>query len=112
MDIYEGGAGYMRGVFRPESNSCMNYGIPYYNVISRLSIMRRILQESGLLFTMDYFYDHDSKEWGETTSRSVFSEGTSYGGSSLHNAPAFINMKQMDKVVTDIRSNNKSKRVK
>lgn len=50
VDIFEGGAGYMRGVFRPEANSCMNYGIPYYNVASRLSIMRRILEDSGQSF--------------------------------------------------------------
>ena len=110
VDIYEGGAGYMRGVFRPESNSCMNYGIPYYNVASRLSIMKRIIEYSGAWFDMDYFYAHDSKEWGETESRSVGMTGSSYGASSLHKAPVFINMKQMDKAVDSIREKNKNRR--
>ena len=111
VDIYEGGAGYMRGVFRPESNSCMNYGIPYYNVASRLSIMQRILSCAGEWFNMDYFYANDSKAWGETGSRSVWSEGSSYGKSSLHKVPAFIDMQQMGKAVNDIREKTKSKRI-
>jgi len=67
VDVFEGGALYTRGVYRCELNSCMNYGIPYFNVMSRLDIMRRILTYAGKTFTMDYFYAHDSKEWGESS---------------------------------------------
>ena len=111
VDIYEGGAGYMRGVFRPEANSCMNYGIPYYNVASRLSIMKRIVECSGAWFNMDYFYAHDSKEWGDTESRSVLTTGNSYGGSSLHRDPLFVDVKQMGQAVKAIREKNKYKRL-
>ena len=67
VDVFEGGALYTRGIYRCEENSCMNYGIPYFNVMSRLDIMRRILNYAGETFTMDYFYAHDSKEWGESS---------------------------------------------
>ena len=64
VDIFEGGMGYTRGIYRSEINSCMNFGIPYYNAISRQDIMRRILDFSGEGFTMDKFYATDSKEFG------------------------------------------------
>lgn len=110
VDVYEGGAGYMRGVFRSESNSCMNYGIPYYNVASRYSIMKLIFEYSGEVFTDKYFYANDSKEWGETASRGTVSEGTSYGKSSLHKPPVWVDMQQMDLSIKTIRKQNKDKR--
>jgi hypothetical protein len=67
VDVFEGGYYYTRGIYRSESNSCMNYGIPYFNAISRYSIMRRILAYADLAFDDDYFYNNDSKEWGTTT---------------------------------------------
>lgn len=42
VDVYEGGFMHSRGVFRSEQNSCMNNSIPYYNTISRESIVKRI----------------------------------------------------------------------
>ena len=109
VDIYEGGFEYMRGVFRPESNSCMNYGIPYYNVISRLEIMKRIFNSAGENFSMDYFYKHDSFEWGDTdgTTRSgtanAYFIGTAYGASNTHVAPAMIDAEKMGDAVRAIR---------
>jgi thymidylate synthase len=72
--------------------------------------MQRILSCAGEWFNMDYFYANDSKAWGETGSRSAWPEGNSYGSSSLHKAPAFIEMQQMEKAVNDIREKTKSKR--
>lgn len=109
VDVFEGGAGYMRGVFRSESNSCMNYGIPYYNVASRHSIMQRIIIQAEGAITSAYFYENDSKEWGEADSRAVLSVANSYGGSSLHRAPTQVNMKQMDNAIKRIRQTNKIK---
>lgn len=114
VDIYEGGAEYMRGVFRPEANSCMNYGIPYYNAVSRLSIMRRIFDYAGEEFTMDYFYSHDSKEWGETetATRGTILQGSSYGSSNLHRTPKTVDFKQMGNSVRKIRAALKAKQDK
>lgn len=86
VDVFEGGYGVARGVFRSEINSCMNYGIPYYNAISRQEITRRILEYSGEGFSMDRFYAEDSDKWGSTgSSRAVkLSDADSYSASGLH----------------------------
>ncbi|MBQ8694563.1 MAG: fimbrillin family protein [Bacteroidaceae bacterium] len=109
VDIYEGAYSYMRGVFRSESNSCMNYGIPYYNTISRLEIMKRIFNCAGEQFTMEYFYANDTNKWGDTdgTTRAgteyVFLNGSSYAGSNQHNEPQFVNAKEQGASVREIR---------
>ena len=65
VDVYEGGYGYTRGVWRPEGNSCMNYAIPYYNAISRLDITRRVFDLAGKIFDIDRdFYNVDTDQWG------------------------------------------------
>jgi hypothetical protein len=71
VDIFEGGMGYTRGVYRCEINSCMNYGIPYFSAIARQDIMKRIVEGAGESFNMEYFYAHDSKEWGDISTSSV-----------------------------------------
>lgn len=116
VDVYEGGFGYMRGIFRPEQNSCMNYGIPYYNAPSRLSIMRRIFDYAGVHFDLDYFYANDSKAWGasartRTASGQSFS-GSSYAGSNQHRMPSVIDFKKMGDKVRQIIANNKKKEIK
>ena len=67
VDVYEGGYGYTRDVYRPEANSCMNYGIPYYNTPSRLSIYKRIKNYAGDSWWMGEFRQVDTFEWGPTT---------------------------------------------
>jgi hypothetical protein len=92
----------------------MNYGIPYYNVISRLDIMKRIFRYSGEKFTMDYFYENDSFEWGDTdgTTRSgtanAYFTGNAYGASNTHVAPAMIDAKKMGDAVRAVRSGLKN----
>ena len=67
VDVFEGGYGYTRGVWRPESNSCMNYAIPYYNAISRLDITRRVFSLAGEPFDLERdFYSVDTDQWGST----------------------------------------------
>ena len=113
VDVYEGGFGYMRGVFRSENNSCMNYGIPYFNAISRLEIMRRIREYSGMGWSMDYFYANDTNKWGDTdgTTRAgtAFAsfEGKGITGSNMHRMPSVINVKTMGDEVRRIRKNLK-----
>lgn len=65
VDVFEGGYGYTRGVWRSESNSCMNYAIPYYNAISRLDITRRVFNLAGEPFDIERdFYSVDTDQWG------------------------------------------------
>ena len=59
VDIYEGGLSHARGVFRSETTSCMNTFIPYYNTISRESIVRRIMEYSGKEYSFDDFVAND-----------------------------------------------------
>lgn len=116
VDVYEGAYGYMRGIFRSEANSCMNYGIPYYNTISRLSIMRRIFDYAREPFSMDYFYEHDTNKWGdrdgttrEGTAHAHF-DGSSYAGSNQHVAPQLIDAKKQGDRVREIRARLKAER--
>ena len=114
VDVYEGGFGYMRGVFRSENNSCMNYGIPYFNVMSRLDIMRRIREYSGMGWSMEYFYANDTNKWGDTdgTTRSGAAYaslvGTGITGSNTHCAPTIINPKKMGDKVRAIRNKTRN----
>ena len=62
VDIYEGGLGHARGVFRSEINSCMNTYIPYYNTISRESIVRRIMEYAGKEYSFEDFVANDKIE--------------------------------------------------
>ena len=62
VDIYEGGYNHARGVFRSEVNSCMNTCIPYYNTISRESIVKRIMKYSDNTFDFENFVQNDKIE--------------------------------------------------
>lgn len=87
VDIFEGAMGFTRGVWRSEQNSCMNYGIPYYNAISRQEIMRRILDYSGEGFTMEKFYATDSKKWGDSSVQTKAMPDQAYVQNAWHTAP-------------------------
>ncbi len=116
VDVFEGGYGYMRGIFRCENNSCMNYGIPYFNAISRLDIMRRIREYSGTGFSMDYFYAHDTNKWGDrdglTRSGAKYASlnGNAITGSNTHRTPQTVNAKRMGDSVRKIRKELKNKK--
>lgn len=56
---YEGGYEYQYGVWRSETNSCMNNNIPYFNVQSRWSIVNRIMQLSNKAFNIQDFIEKD-----------------------------------------------------
>lgn len=116
VDVFEGGYGYMRGIFRCENNSCMNYGIPYFNAMSRLDIMRRIREYSGTGFSMDYFYAHDTNKWGDrdglTRSGAKYASlnGNAITGSNTHRTPQTVNAKRMGDSVRKIRKELKNKK--
>lgn len=80
VDIYEGGYMHNRGVFRPEHNSCMNNDIPYYNTISRESIVKRIKLYAGEAYSFEDFVKNDKRDAGAITRFS----NTPYTGTSIH----------------------------
>lgn len=74
VDIYEGGFGFTRGVFRSELNSCMNNDIPYFSAISRESIVRRIKSYAGEAFSFDDFVAYDNREAAAAKTRAYGSQ--------------------------------------
>lgn len=109
VDVYEGGYGYTRSIYRPEANSCMNYGIPYYNTPSRLSIYRRIKDYAGEVFRMEDFYAQDTFDWGATEiTRSMEDIMPQIPYVSV--APQIISIKKISNEVRTIRNKNKNKK--
>ena len=98
VDVYEGGYGYTRGIYRPEVNSCMNYGIPYYNTPSRLSIFRRIKDYAGEEFRMEDFLAGDTFEWGTTNV-------TRAAAMDMDNLVPYTTGSHQAPVMTDFRAN-------
>ena len=70
VDVFEGGYMHNRGVFRSEQNSCMNNDIPYYNTISRESIVKRIKAYAGETYSFEDFVANDKLN-AATASRSL-----------------------------------------
>jgi hypothetical protein len=62
VDVFEGGYGYSRGVYRSEANSCMNDYEPYFSTICREDIVRRIKNLAGEPFSFEEFVAADSRE--------------------------------------------------
>ena len=63
VDIYEGAYNHARGVYRSENMSIMgNAFIPYFNTISRQSIVKRILEYSGEGYSFEKFIAKDKME--------------------------------------------------
>lgn len=69
VGLYEGAYMYQYGIWRSESNSCMNNNIPYYNTQSRWCIVKRIMELSGKSLTISEFLKKDKVSI--TSTRSV-----------------------------------------
>ena len=108
VDVYEGGYGYTRGIYRPEANSCMNYGIPYYNTPSRMSIYKRIKEYAGEDYRVEDFFAQDTFEWGATeiTRGADMMPQAPY----VSVAPQVVNLKKISSEVRAIRNKNKNKK--
>lgn len=93
VDIYEGGFFHTRGVFRSESNSCMNNNVPYFSAISREAIVKRIMQYAGLTYSYDDFKAKDiplaTEESASVASMRSKSNVVSYSTKG-QNAPVFM----------------------
>lgn len=82
VDVYEGAFMHTRGVYRSEQNSCMNNNIPYFNTISRESIVKRIKRYAGETFNFEDFVASDKRSTA-TRSRAAYS-GTGSSTSAAH----------------------------
>ena len=71
VDVYEGGFGYTRGIYRSEPNSCMSSYVPYFNAVSREAIVKRIKQYAGETYSFADFVKNDNPNTGATGSRST-----------------------------------------
>ena len=83
VDVYEGAYMHTRGVWRSEATSCMNNNIPYYNAISRESMVKRIMKYAGEEYSYEAFkaLDHESLPSTATT-RAWEWDGLNFGTSS------------------------------
>lgn len=88
VDVYEGAFYHSRGVYRSEPSSCMHNNIPYYNAISRESIVRRIMKYAGEEFSFADFKAKDSESLGTVTSTGLSLKSSEPSGSaSLQQMP-------------------------
>lgn len=62
VDVFEGAFYHSRGVYRSEQTSCMNNNIPYFNAISRESIVKRIMAYAGETYSLSDFLAKDVLE--------------------------------------------------
>lgn len=60
VGIFEGGATYLLGVYRPSENSIMRYNVGDFNAPSRLEIYRRIMEFSGDAYSYNNFIQYDA----------------------------------------------------
>ena len=60
VKAFEGAYMYARGIWRPETNSCMNNNVSYFNAPNRKKIVERIMELSGRSFDMNDFLAKDA----------------------------------------------------
>ncbi len=71
VGAYEGGYEYQYGVWRSEENSCMNNNVSYFNAQSRWVIVNRIMNLSGMEFTVQDFMEADNPVLPDAATRSA-----------------------------------------
>ena len=89
VDVYEGAFYHSRGVFRSEPTSCMNNNIPYYNAISRESIVKRIMDYAGESYSFESFraLDKEAQPSVSTKGTEMLSGGEWNSGSQDNQMP-------------------------
>ena len=65
IGIFEGGALYPTGAYRPSKNSMMNENMEYFNAPSRLAIYKRIMELSGEGYSFEKFLEYDAVNRGK-----------------------------------------------
>lgn len=89
VDVYEGAFYHSRGVFRSEPTSCMHNNIPYYNAISRESMVKRIMDYAGESYSFESFraLDKEARPSVYTKGTEMLSAGEWYSGSQGNQMP-------------------------
>lgn len=83
VDVFEGAHNHPRGVWRSEATSCMNNNIPYYNAISRESMVKRIMKYAGEPYSYEAFKAKDYESLpSSATTRACEWDGMNFGTSS------------------------------
>jgi len=59
VGAYEGAFYYSYGIWRPEVSSCMIFNEPYFNAPSREAIVKRIMNVSGGVYSLENFVSND-----------------------------------------------------
>lgn len=75
IGIYEGALYHPKGAYRATENSIMRYNTGRFNAPSRQSIYRRIMEESGGVYSFEAFLEYD-----EINRRQIEIEGASRAG--------------------------------
>ena len=88
VGVYEGGALYSSGVWRPSANSMMNEDAPYFNAPSRWAIYKRIMELSGETASFDKFLEYDAVNRGNKVSPKALQ--TRPTGKAHHSAPPTV----------------------
>ena len=65
IGIYEGGATYQKGAYRPTVNSMMNENIDFFNAPSRWAIYKQIMKRSGEEASFEKFLEYDAVNRGK-----------------------------------------------
>lgn len=59
VGVFEGGALYEKGAYRPSENGMMNQNFEYHNAPSRWAIYQQIMKRSGESYTFNKFLEYD-----------------------------------------------------
>ena len=99
VDVYEGAYMHTRGVFRSEPTSCMNDNIPYYNAISRETMVKRIKKYAGEEYSFEDFKANDKESLPSVTTKGwMWSEENTNASSRFDQMPPkFMGEKPMFK---------------
>ena len=92
VDVYEGAFGHSRNVYRSESRSCMYNNMPYFNSISRESIVKRIKRYAGEEYSFEDFKANDNESFPTVATKSdwMWPDDNDYLGSFSQSAFKFM----------------------
>ncbi len=90
VGIYEGGALYSKGVWRPTKNSVMNENLGGFNAPSRWAIYKRIMELSGEEASFEKFLEYDAVNRAAAASPSAKAAAKAPGRTFVPTAPPVI----------------------
>ena len=92
VGIFQGGALYAFGAYRPSKNSMMNENYEYYNAPSRRAIYQQIMKRSGEEYSFEKFLEYDAVNRGAAAAaaRPPLKAAAATGRRFEHTAPPKI----------------------